>query len=91
MDDHTANDAPPSARLQPDAHGEAAMLLVESMIHGLIAHSAITTAQAVEIVDIAAETKAEIDADLGDTEPRSRSAADILDSISRSLKADLPD
>ncbi len=67
------------------------MLLVESLIHGLIAHSTITIAQAVEIVDIAADAKAEIDSDLGDAKPRSRSAVDILDSISRSLKADLRD
>jgi hypothetical protein len=44
----------------PDAHGEAALLLVESLIHALIERSVLSTAQAVEIIDIAADASLEI-------------------------------
>ena len=41
------------------------MLLVESLIHGLIARSVISVAEAVEIVEVAAEVKTEIAEELG--------------------------
>lgn len=50
----------------PDAHGQAALLLVESLIHGLLARRLITVADAVEIVDVAAEVKVDVAGDLGD-------------------------
>lgn len=37
-----------------DAHGQAALLLVESLLHGLCEKSALSTAEAIEIVDRAA-------------------------------------
>lgn len=41
----------------PDPHGEAALLLVESLIHGLIAKSLLKDVEAIEIIDIAAEVR----------------------------------
>jgi hypothetical protein len=73
---------------EPDAHGQAAMLLVESLIHGLIARSVITVADAVEIVDVAAEVKAEIASDLGDTPETMRHSLYLLAAISDSLRPD---
>jgi len=46
-------------RTDPDAHGQAALLLVESLIHGLIARSSLTRAEAIDIIDIAADVKIE--------------------------------
>lgn len=78
---------PPTARPpEPDAHGQAAMLLVESLIHGLIARSVITVADAVEIVEVAAEVKAEIASDLGDTPETMRHSLNLLAAISDSLR-----
>jgi hypothetical protein len=75
---------------QPDAHGHAAMLLVESLIHGLIASSTISVQQAVDIVDIAVEANIGVVAGQ-DTCPESISKAQrLLDSISTSLAYDLP-
>lgn len=55
MDDPLSEDMARIASLpEPDAHGQAEMLLVESLIHGLIARSVISVADAVEIVEIAA-------------------------------------
>ena len=41
----------------PDHHGQAAMLVVESLIHGLVAQSVLTLDQAIEIVELDAEVK----------------------------------
>ncbi len=51
------NAAATSRSVNGDAHGQAALLLVESLLHGLIAHSALTVKQAIEIVEIAADVK----------------------------------
>lgn len=72
----------------PDAHGQAAMLLVESLIHNLIERSVLNVAQAIEIVSIAMDVKTEVAADLGDDDDsRDRSLA-LLSSIRGSLRTD---
>ena len=78
------------ARPEPDAHGQAAMLLVESLIHGLIARSVISTGEAIEIVDVAAEVKVEVAAELGDSPETMRHSLALLNSISASLKLEAP-
>lgn len=83
------NNAAPAYR-GPDAHGQAAMLLVESLIHGLIARSVISVADAVEIVDIATAVKEEVAASLGDTPATLQRSLTLLKAISRSLRVDLP-
>jgi hypothetical protein len=45
---------------EPDAHGQAALLLTESLIHTLVENSAITNVQAIELIRIAAEVKVEV-------------------------------
>ena len=87
-DNHAARNAAPPP--EPDAHGQAAMLLVESLIHGLIARSLISTEEAIEIVDIAAEVKVEVAAELGDSPETMRRSLALLDSISASLKLEAP-
>lgn len=73
----------------PDAYGQAALLLVESMLHGLIDHSLLTVEQAVELVDIAGEVKGDIGADLGDTPVTLQTSLALLANIGTSLRADL--
>lgn len=72
-----------------DAHGHAALLLVESLIHGLLARSIITTDHAIEIVDAANEVQREI-AEAADANGMTmwRSHA-LLTSIARSLRHDV--
>lgn len=88
-DNHRTGAAAP--RREPDAHGQAAMLLVESLIHGLIARAVISTEEAVEIVDVAAEVKAEVAAELGNSPTTMQHSLALLKSLSRSLKGDAPD
>ena len=66
------------------------MLLVESLIHGLIARKIITPEDAVEIVDVAAEVKTDMAADLGDSPANLRKSLGLLDAISASLIRDIP-
>lgn len=73
----------------PEPYGHAALLLVESLIHGMIANASLTVADAIEIVEIAAEVKQDGADEVGDT-PASRQSLRLLNSISASLKHDLP-
>jgi hypothetical protein len=75
---------------EPDAHGQAALLLTESLLHGLIARSVITVADAVEIVGVAEEVKEEIAFELGDSTPTKRRSLHILADIRKSIEGELP-
>lgn len=73
----------------PDAHGHASILLVESLIHGLIARDVISVADAVEIVDTAVDVKTDIAGDLGHSPANLRKSVGLLTAISVSLRRDL--
>ena len=73
----------------PDAHGQAALLLVESLIHQLRDRDVLSTAEAVEILEIAIEAKRAIAADWGDTPAAREKSIALLDAIATSLRADL--
>jgi hypothetical protein len=87
--DNTAN-AAGVHRGEPDPHGQAAMLLVESLIHGLIARSLITVTDAIEIVDIASESGLEIAEADGRSLGVTLKSLGLLEAISTSIKWDLP-
>lgn len=73
---------------EPDAYGQAAMLLVESLLHSLIARSLLTLEDALEIVGIAADVKVEVADSLGDSPATMAKSLSLLTSISKSLSAD---
>lgn len=52
--DNNLDDPNPSP-LTTDAHGAAALLLIERLIHGLIERSMLTSVDAIEIIDGAVE------------------------------------
>lgn len=72
-----------------EPHGQAALLLAESLLHGLIASSSLTVEQAVEIVQIAVEVKQDMADGAADTAADRRSLH-LLNAISASLRNDLP-
>ncbi|MEQ1955977.1 hypothetical protein [Mesorhizobium sp. CN2-181] len=74
----------------PDAHGQAAMLLVESLVHGLIARKVISVADAVEIVETATEVKVEVAAEWGDSPATMLRSLHLLGAIRTSLARDIP-
>lgn len=75
---------------EPDAHGQAAMLLTESLIHGLIERNVLSVADAVEIIDIATEVKSEVGPDKGDSPENLQKSINLLQAISSSLRQDIP-
>lgn len=73
----------------PDAHGQAALLLTESLIHGLLARSIISIEDAIEIVETADEVQVQVaEAADGAGAPMWQSHA-LLFAIAESLKYDV--
>ncbi|HVF83156.1 MAG TPA: hypothetical protein VM913_03175 [Sphingomicrobium sp.] len=73
----------------PDPHGQAAMLLTESLLHGLVARKVISIPDAIEIVEIAADVKAETAADAEESAAKIQKSLAILNAVARSLASDL--
>ena len=85
------NDAtlPTATSGKPDAHGQAAMLLVESLLHALIAQSVLKLEEAIDLVGVAIDAKIEIAADMGNSDDtRDRSLA-LLTAIHQTLSHDI--
>lgn len=79
---------PKAVHLPSDAHGQAALLLVESLIHGLCENSTLSTDGAVEIVERAVNVQFDqAEAADGAGAPLWRSHA-LLSSIAASLSVD---
>lgn len=90
MSADNSNDNDASTRVkQSDAQGQAALVLVESLLHGLIEKSIINVAAAVEIVDAAVEVNRDASTELAHPQSLERSIT-LLEAISYSLKHDLP-
>lgn len=83
------NDVDPAIAREPDAHGQAALLLVESLIHGLIESKVISVATAVEIVDVATEVKIDLGEELGEAPENLQKSVQLLQAIGDSLKPDI--
>lgn len=84
------NTLPQDRVVSPDPHGEAALLLVESLIHALIARSLLSVADAIEVVETAAEVvEAQAD-DRDEAQFSSIKRLELIRAISRSLSYDLP-
>jgi hypothetical protein len=74
---------------EPDAHGQAAMLLTESLLHGLITRNVISVRDAVEMVEVASEVKEAIAEDMGDSPATMQRSLALLGAIRESLANDL--
>lgn len=93
MSDQSSSDSPYIKKMvgdHLDAYGQASLLLVESVIHGLIAQSVITVSTAVEMVEVALSISRERDDELGEGVLVSSQATVLLQAISSSLSVDLP-
>ncbi len=76
-------------QLEPDAHGQAALMLSESILHALVETSVITVEQAVSIVQTAQEVKAEVAKVAGESRQRMEESLHLLSRIGISLETDL--
>ncbi len=88
-DDATTWRATPAVRpAEPDPHGHAAILLVESLIHALVARSVISRGDAVNLISIAMDAKIEISADQGVINDKGDRSLALLSAILVSLESD---
>ena len=86
-DSNVNGDHKPFASIMKDAHGTAALLLAESLLHGLVKSSALSLDEAIDIVDIAAEVERELDAT--GVGPPFGDFRSLLDPIANGLRLDL--
>lgn len=79
-----------SRRDEPDAHGQAALLLAESTLHALVEAKALTVGEAIAVVDTAAaaEVKVEVAEAAAESRPTMEHSLALLASISQSLRLD---
>ena len=86
--DNTAARLPPPTG-EPDAHGQAALILAESILHALVDIKTMTTAQALDVVRSAEEIKTEVAALSGESAGRMQESLQLLKQIGISLETDL--
>jgi hypothetical protein len=75
---------------EPDAHGQAALLLTESLIHVLVENGRLTNTQAVDVVHTAAVVKVEVAEAAGESRGRMLESLALLAGIESSFQADEP-
>lgn len=70
----------------PDPHGQAALLLVESLIHSLVETSSLSVQDAVSTIQVARDAQL----DLVEADRSPHATTQLLEDILRSLEGDLP-
>ena len=90
---HRANDnvaipLPPPIS-EPDAHGQAALILAESILHALVEDKTMTTERALDVVRSAEEIKVEVAALSGESETRMHESLELLKRIGLSLETNI--
>lgn len=76
------------SKVEPDAHGQAALLLTESLIHALVDKATLTNAEAIEVIEIAQEVKCEVATADGESARRIQDSLDLLAKMADSFESD---
>jgi hypothetical protein len=76
--------------VEPDAHGQAALLLTESLLHMLVENGELTNAQAVDVVHTAAVVKVEVAEAAGESKSRMLESLALLARMENSFLSDEP-
>lgn len=82
---------PSPRRPAADAHGQAALLLSESILHALVEANTFTIDQAISVVRTASDVTAEDVDERGEISDRSQQSSTLLSAIQRSLAIDATD
>lgn len=77
----------PTRSLGPDAHGQAALLLVESILHALVERRVLTPGDAITAIQIAAEVKRDLAAQTGEAMAARDESLGLLAAIKQSFAA----
>ena len=80
--------APTPLLEEPDAHGQAALLLAESTLHMLVESGVLDNRAAITAVQAAAEVKVEVATVTGESEGRMQQSLDLLSRIQASFETD---
>ena len=86
--DNDPNRVRAASRPDPDAHGQASLLIVESLLHGMIEKRLLTVEEAVEIMTAACEVKEEIASASVESDDAAQHSLDLIARITASLKID---
>lgn len=73
---------------EPDAHGQAALLLAESILHVLVETRTLSVNQALSVIETTCEVKIEVAESTGESNGRMHESLELLRAISSSLKVD---
>ena len=76
-------------REEPDAHGQAALILAESILHTLIETRTFTREQALQVIQTAVEVKIDVATEARETNGRMQESLALLSMIARSLETDI--
>lgn len=87
--DHEARSdlTPMDGRGEPDAYGQAALLLVESLLHTLVERGVLTPQDIVSTVQVASDVKRDLAESTGESRERMKQSLGLLAAIERSFVA----
>lgn len=73
-------------RSEPDAHGQAALLLAESILHSLVETNTLSLATALSVIKTTCEVKVEVAERAGESDRRMKQSLKLLHDMSESFK-----
>lgn len=79
---------PPPPSSEPDAHGQAALLLAESILHALVETKILTVDGALSVIETTCEVKHEVAEQTGESEGRLQESLKLLKDISATFAVD---
>lgn len=79
---------PDVAGIEPDAYGQAALLLAESILHALVETKTLTIEAAMSVIQTTCEVKAEVAEQTGESNSRMQESLALLRAISTSFAVD---
>ena len=74
--------------VEPDAHGQAALLVTESLIHMLVESATLSSAEARQVIETAREVKVQVAEATGESHGRMQASLDLLSVIGESFETD---
>ncbi len=83
-----AGGIPVLAPSEPDAHGQAALLLAESTLHALVETGTLTNSQALSVIETTCEVKTEVARRTGESNMRMEESLALLRAIYVSFEHD---
>lgn len=73
--------------IEPDAHGQAALLLAEATLHALVESDVLTLDAALSVIQTTCEVKIEVAEQAGESDKRMKESLRLLRSISDTFSA----